>query len=60
MKIVLPSKSGALAPMGVAALLASSCLTAAPARAADAAATGGQTAVAEIIVTAEKRSENIQ
>jgi outer membrane receptor protein involved in Fe transport len=60
MKVLLSSKSGALAPMGVAALLASTCLTLAPTGAAAATATGGSTAVAEIIVTAEKRSENIQ
>ncbi len=50
-----------MAPAGVALLLATTCLSAGPALAADAAATAGNaTAVGEIVVTAEKRSENIQ
>ncbi|HEY2179536.1 MAG TPA: Plug domain-containing protein, partial [Caulobacteraceae bacterium] len=58
MKSLFPSKLGTAAP--VAALLASTCLAGGHAWAADAAAAGGSTAVAEVIVTAEKRSENIQ
>ncbi|HEY5290208.1 MAG TPA: TonB-dependent receptor, partial [Caulobacteraceae bacterium] len=49
------------APLGLAALLATTCLATRPALAADAAASGpGATALSEVIVTAEKRSENIQ
>jgi outer membrane receptor protein involved in Fe transport len=50
-----------MAPAGVAILLASTCLTSGSARAAEAAAAANNaTAVGEIVVTAEKRSENIQ
>lgn len=57
MKALFLAKRG-----GVAVLLASTCLTAGAARAADAAAAsaGGATAVGEVIVTATKREENIQ
>jgi outer membrane receptor protein involved in Fe transport len=50
------------APFGLAALLATTCLSASPALAADAAngAGSGVTSLSEIVVTAEKRSENIQ
>ncbi len=55
------SKYARMAPAGVALLLATTCLRAGPALAADvAAAAGNATAVGEIVVTAEKRSENIQ
>ena len=47
-------------PVGVAALLATTCLTVSPSQAAAAAAANSATAVGEIIVTAEKRAENIQ
>ena len=51
-------------PVGLAALLASTILAGAPARAADAAtptaSSNGASEVAEVIVTANKRSEDIQ
>jgi len=55
----LTSTRAITAPIGLAALLATTCLAARPALAADAPA-AGSTALAEIVVTAEKRSENIQ
>jgi outer membrane receptor protein involved in Fe transport len=55
------SKRAGAAPVGVALLMATTCLAAHPALAADAVAAGGNaTSLAEIVVTAEKRSENIQ
>ena len=61
MKTALMSRIVGAAPAGVAMLLASTCLTAGPARAAEASAdTGGPTAVGEVIVTATKRAEDIQ
>ncbi|HEY1414487.1 MAG TPA: TonB-dependent receptor [Caulobacteraceae bacterium] len=54
-----PKRTGA-APVGVAALLATTCLVAHPAFAADAAAGPNVTSLSELVVTAEKRSENIQ
>jgi outer membrane receptor protein involved in Fe transport len=53
---------GRAAPASMAALLASTCLMGMPVRAdaATAAAAGGATEVGEIIVTAEKRTENLQ
>ena len=54
-----PRRAGA-APVGVAALLATTCLAAHPAFAADAAGGANATSLSEIVVTAEKRSENIQ
>ncbi|HEV7158698.1 MAG TPA: TonB-dependent receptor [Caulobacteraceae bacterium] len=61
MKTALMSRFVGVAPAGVAMLLASTCLTAGPARAAEASTdTVGPTAVGEVIVTATKRAENIQ
>ncbi|HEY2481739.1 MAG TPA: TonB-dependent receptor [Caulobacteraceae bacterium] len=60
MKTVFLAKHVGLAPAGVAMLLASTCLTAGTARAADAAAASGATVIGEVVVTAEKRSENLQ
>ena len=57
-------RSGALAPTTLAVLMASTMLAGGPAAAADATAAdataGGGTAISEVIVTAQKRSENIQ
>ncbi len=47
-------------PLGMAALLASSILAGSPALAAEAVASSGATDVSEVIVTAQKREENIQ
>jgi len=62
--IKLPQLTGApVRPTALAALMASSILAGAPALAADAtnaSATSGSTEVGEIIVTAEKREENLQ
>ena len=58
-KSKFPKRVGA-APVGVAALLATTCLAAHPAFAADAAGGANATSLSEIVVTAEKRSENIQ
>ncbi|HEY1559517.1 MAG TPA: TonB-dependent receptor, partial [Caulobacteraceae bacterium] len=58
-KSYFPKRTGA-APVGVAVLLATTCLAAHPAFAADTAAGANATSLSEIVVTAEKRSENIQ
>jgi len=62
MKKACCSKYAGVAPAGLAVLLATTCLTAGPALAAEAnaSASGGTTVIGEVVVTATKRSENLQ
>jgi len=62
MKKERSSKYAGVAPAGLAVLLATTCLSAGPALAAEAnaAESGGTTVIGEVVVTATKRSENLQ